>query len=110
MKNIGLDLSESINISVRLVAVFFILINFYKIDIKIIRTTCFCLGDSETHQLGEGWLGNDIFQFGSDSPIITPILNFSSARQRKNIKSPRFCLGGSKTYQEGGGQLGNDIF
>ena len=70
----------------------------------------FFLEGSETHQLEKGWLGNDIFQLGSDSPIITPILNFSSACQRKNIKSPRFFLGGSKTHQEGGGHLGNNIF
>ena len=47
-------------------------------QMEIIRCPRFCLRGSETHQEGRGRMeiGNDIFQFGFDSLIQTPVLIF----------------------------------
>ena len=74
---------------------------------SVIRSPCFCLGWSKTHQLGEEWLGNDILHFGSDSPIIIPILNFSPVcTTEKSLEALIFALDGGKKHQESGRELG----
>ena len=75
MKELSQDLSESIKIPV------FLLVFFKQ---KILDALVLALERRKSHRESRGELGNDIFQFGSISPIIILILNFSPAHSMKN--------------------------
>ena len=57
---------------------------------KILDALVLTLEGRKSHRESRGQLGNDIFQFGSISPIIILILNFSPAHSKKNHQKPSF--------------------
>ena len=71
---------------------------------KILDALVLALEGRKSHRESRGQLGNHIFQFGSISPIIIIILNFSPAHSKKNHQKPSFLPWRVKNSSGGWGQ------